>query len=143
MSDDSNTALARRVVEEFINAGDLDVADELFAPDFVNHSPNWGAAPDRAGLKRLIAETRAAFPDLRMQIEDLVAQGDKVVARFSAVGTHLGPFAGIPPTGRQLAARGFSLLRIRDGQEVERWNVQDNLETLQSLGATITLPGTG
>ncbi len=133
----------RRVVDEFLNGGNLDVADELFASDFVNHSPNWGATPDRAGVKQYIADARAAFPDMRLQVEDVVAAGDKVVVRFTTRGTHLGPFVGIPATGRQIKATGFSLLRIRHGQVVERWNVQDNLETLQSLGATIVLPEAG
>jgi steroid delta-isomerase-like uncharacterized protein len=140
---EQNVALFRRVVDEFINGGNLGLANELFAPGFVNHSPNWGMAPDRAGLKQYIAEIRTAFPDLHMQIEDIVAGGDKVVVRFTCRGTHRGAFAGIPPTGRQLRASGFSLLRMQHGQVIERWNVQDNLETLQSLGATITLPEPG
>jgi len=140
MSTDSNVALVRRFVDEVINGGHLDLVDEFFAPDFVNHSPNFGSAPDREGLKQLLGALRAAFPDAVMRVEDVVAAGDKVMIRFTSDGTQAAEFAGIPPAGRRLQARGFSLARIADGRVVERWNVQDNLETPQSLGAVVSYP---
>jgi len=140
VSTDSNVALVRRFVDEVINGGNLDLVDEFFAPDFVNHSPNFGSAPDREGLKQLLGALRVAFPDAVMRVEDVVAAGDKVMIRFTSDGTQAAEFAGIPPAGRRLQARGFSLARIADGRVVERWNVQDNLETLQSLGAVLSYP---
>ncbi len=134
MSVEENKAIARRLIDEFINKGDLSIADELFAEDFVNHDPGRGTTPDREGMKQFLINLRAAFPDQKLTVEDLIAEGDKVVLRFTGSGTHKGDLSGIPPTGKQFNVPGVSILRIADGKVVERWNVSDYLLLLQQLG---------
>ncbi|UCC60632.1 MAG: ester cyclase, partial [Dehalococcoidia bacterium] len=114
--------------------GDLSIADELFAEDFVNYDPGRGTTPDREGMKQFLINLRAAFPDQKLTVEDLIAEGDKVVLRFTGSGTHKGDLSGIPPTGKQFNVPGVSILRIADGKVVERWNVSDYLLLLQQLG---------
>src|SRR5438094_388133 len=101
MSTETNKAIVHRYVEEGYNACNMAVIDELFAADFVNHDPAQPAVRDLQGLKQLIMGQRAAFPDVRTTIEDLVVEGDTVVKRFTVPGTHTGDFYGIPPTGKQ------------------------------------------
>src|SRR5438876_12417081 len=101
MSTEENKALVRRFIEEVHNKGNVDAIDEIYAPDYVNHNPVPPYTPDREGYKRFIAETRAAFPDYRFSIDDLIAEGDKVVNRWTSRSTHRGEFMGMPATGRQ------------------------------------------
>ena len=95
---EQNKVIARRLYEEIINQGRLETADELLAPDARSHA---GAPPGPEGLKRHVTMLRSAFPDLRHNIEDVIAEGEKVVVRTTCSGTHLGDFMGIPPTGRR------------------------------------------
>ena len=114
----------------------------MFAADFVNRSPAPGQAHDREGLTQFNLAIRAAFPDLTVTIDDLIAEGDKVVWRWSARGTQRGELMGIPPTGREVTLTGISIDRLAGGQIVERWGEIDNLGLLQQLGA-IPAPGPG
>lgn len=118
-----------------INPGDLDRADELVAADFVEHNPTPGQVPGLAGFKQVVSMLRAAFPDLRITTDELVAEGDKVSVRLTARGTHQGPFQGIPPTGNRVAWEGISMLRVADGQVVERWFHADVLGLRRQLEA--------
>ncbi len=95
---EQNRAIVRRLYEEVFNQGNLGTADELLAPDARSHA---GPSPGPEGLKRHTSMLRAAFPDLHQSIEDVIAEGDKVVVRTTCTGTHVGEFMGIPPTGRQ------------------------------------------
>lgn len=140
MSTEENKALMRRITEEFINAGNLDAADEFFAADFINYSPGPGMTPDREGLKQYVSMMRSAFPDLHIEEEDIIAEGDKVVAMGKAIGTHKGDFRGIPPTGKQITVSVISIVRIAGGKVVERWNITDQLSMMQQLGILPT-PG--
>lgn len=88
MSVEQNKAIAHRIVEACINKGDLGVVDALFAADFVNYSPAWGTTLDREGTKQLVANLRTAFPDLTTTVDDLIAEGDKVVIRGTSRGIH-------------------------------------------------------
>jgi steroid delta-isomerase-like uncharacterized protein len=121
---EENKALVRRIVDEVINRGEMESFDELVATDYVDLAE--GEQPvGREEYRELIAETRAALPDLEMTIEGEVAEGDTVAIRFRASATHSGEFLGVPPTGRRLEWVGMGWLRIRDGQIVERRNVTD------------------
>ncbi len=140
MSAEECKVLARRFVEEVINGNNLAVVDELFAPDFQVRDAAFPVAPGSEGVKQVVVAMRAAFPDLQETIEDLLADGDRVMVRWSSRGTHQGPFAGIAPTGKPFVWRGVFVLRVADGRFVEMWQVHDSLGLLQQLGATITPP---
>ena len=134
MTTEANKAIIRRIVEEIQNRDNLALIDELLAPNFVNHTPAPGLPPDREGIKQLLSMFRAAFPDGSMTIEDMIAEGDKVVSRKTYRGTHQGEFLGIPPTGRHITVGLIDMMRLVDGQVVEHWNVGDDLSMLQQLG---------
>ena len=140
MSTDDHKALARRFIEEVANRGNLAIADELFAPDFEVRDAVVPAAPGPAGVKQVFAAVRTAFPDFHETLEDVLADEDRVMVRWTARGTQQGPFAGIAPTGKAVLWRGVFILRVKDGRFVEMWQVHDTLGLLQQLGATITLP---
>ncbi len=136
MSGEQLKAIARREIEEVFNAGDLDVVDELYAAEYVGHDP---ALPEPvrgpAGVKEQVSGYRAAFPDLRLTAETMLAEGDRVVIRWTAVGTHEGELFGVAPTGRQATVTGISLTRIVGGRIVEDWTSWDALGLMQQLGA--------
>jgi steroid delta-isomerase-like uncharacterized protein len=135
MSTTENRAIARRADEELFNQGNLAIADELFAPDFVYHDPvshqDWRG---RESVKGYAAALRAAFPDLHQTIEDQVADGDRVAYRWTARGTHRGELLGIAPTGRLVEFAGIAITRIVDGMIVELWEQYDALGLQQQLG---------
>jgi steroid delta-isomerase-like uncharacterized protein len=136
---EQNKMLVRRGIEEIYNRGNLAVVDEVAARDFVIHLPDADIhGPD--GAKQYVAALRGAFPDLHIAIDDQVAEGDKVVTRWSARGTHTGAFQGIPPTGKQGRMTGIDIDRIADGKVVECWVNSDDLGLLQQLGV-IPMPG--
>ncbi len=130
-----NEAVVRRFVDEYQTGGDERVAEAILADDFVDHSPFGPFSPDRDGVKQLFAALRAAFPDLRAEIEDQFSQGDKVVTRKTFHGTNDGEFMGMPPTGKQVSFDVIDILRLRDGQFVDHWNVVDAMGLMQQLGA--------
>ena len=130
---EEHKALFRRFIDEVWNNGNLAVADELFAPDaFTPSAPQ--LPPGRAGVKVIVTLWRTAFPDFHMTIEDLIAEGDKVVARFTETGTHQGEFMGIAPTGRPMSVTEIGILRLVDGKVVESWYEVDMLGLMQQLG---------
>ena len=134
MSTETNKAVVHRYVEDGYNAGNMAVIDELFATEFVNHDPSAPTVRDLEGLKQLILAQHAAFADVRTTIEDLVADGDKVVKRFIVRGTHTGDFNGIPATGKQFTLEGIDILRLVNGKIQEIWIGYDMLGVLQQLG---------
>jgi steroid delta-isomerase-like uncharacterized protein len=108
--------------------------DEIYSPDLVGHFS--GMPPIDIAMHRVFGlATYDAFSDLRRPVEDLVAEGDKVVARWTSVGTHDGPFQGIPPTGKTVTTSGITVFRLRDGKIVEEWSESDMLGMLQQVGA--------
>ena len=133
---EQNKAIVRRVPEEITSQGKLELIDELFAPDIVDHAfvPELGLAPGREGIRQFISMLRAAFPDIDIKVQDAVAEGDKVVVRNSAEGTHQGEFMGIPPSGKHAAWSEIHIARIVDGKIVEHWANVDRLGMLQQLG---------
>jgi steroid delta-isomerase-like uncharacterized protein len=138
MSTEANKAIVRRYVEAVWNARNLAVIDEVIAPGFIQHSA--GVPPGRDGVTHFFRMIDTAFPDARMTIEDIFAEGDRVVWRFSIHATHTGPFQGIPPTGTSVTITGMNIVRMADGLIVENWGQQDNLGLLQQLGV-IPAPG--
>lgn len=133
---EQNKALARRALELF-SAGDLDQMDALVSEDAVDHdaqNPNRDIhGPE--GAKRTAAIYRSAFPDLRITIEDQIAEGDKVVTRWTAVGTQDGDLPGFPASGRTSTITGIGIDRIDGGKIVETWGNWDTLGMMQQLGA--------
>lgn len=129
-----NKQLARYIFEEIENKGNLAVADEIFANDFVNHTP-FGNMHGPEGAKQFATMLRTAFPDLHINIEDQIAEGDKVASRWTAIGTHQGTFQGLPPTGRPIEITGMVITRIANGKIVEQWGNPDLLSMMQQLGA--------
>src|SRR4029450_5401888 len=115
--------------------GQADLADRYYAPDYVDHTPSpiRRQAPGREGVRQATALFREAFPDTRHTIEDLVAEGDRVVARVSARATHTGPLFGHPPTGRVVTLTGITIYRIVGGRIAERW-AEHGLGVLEQLG---------
>jgi steroid delta-isomerase-like uncharacterized protein len=136
VSAEENKRISRRLAEEGFAQGNVDVIDEVVAENFVNHDP--GAPPDlppgREGVKVLATLYRSAFPDTQFTIEDIVAEGDKVVTRWKARGTHQGDFAGLPATGKQATVTGITIDRVEGGKIVESWNEYNQLGLLQQLG---------
>ncbi len=134
MSTEANKALVRRWVEEVLNKGNLAAIEELFAPDFVDHTnpPDW--PPGREGHKQIMTVFHTAFPDFHYGIEHEVAEGDMVMVRGTYHLTHKGEFFGIAPTGKQVTTTGMHLLRLAAGELVEHWCNNDDLGTMRQLG---------
>lgn len=131
---EENKMIARRHVEEVLSQGNLGLIDEIFASDFVGHA----ASEEKLGpeaMKQFVAGLRRAFPDLRITVEDQIAEGDKVSMRWTALGTHKGEFQGMPPTGKQMTMTAMTLARIANGKIVESWTEKDSLGMLQQIGA--------
>jgi len=114
--------------------GDVAVGEKLLGDDFVDHTPFGTFSPDKPGVLALFTMLRGAFPDFRAEIHLMLEDGDKVVTRKTFHGTHEGDFAGIPPTGTEVAFDVIDIVRIRSGQIAEHWNIVDQLGLLQQLG---------
>ena len=135
MSIEENKAIVSRATEEIFNKNNLAVVDELYATNFVSHGSDIpGVTPDREGYKQFVTMSRTALPDFHTTIEDMIAEGDKVVQRFTARGTHKGEFMGIPPTGKQVTITGIAIDRIAGGKIVENWVNMDMLGMMVQLG---------
>jgi steroid delta-isomerase-like uncharacterized protein len=132
---EQNKNLVRRALEEVWNRGNYAVVDELVAKDYLGHSGAEGPETHgREGYRKFFATQREAFPDIEYEIEDQIAEGDKVVTRWTARATHTGEFQGIPPTGRPGTVTGMTIFRIADGSVVECWTNMDELGMMQQLG---------
>jgi predicted ester cyclase len=138
MTAEENKALIRRYYEE-IDAAAKDergasVLDEFIASNFLNHDPSPGFTPDLEGLKQAYNHFLAANPDGYHVVEDMIAEGDKVMTRLSAYGTQTGELFGIPPTGKQVSMTAIAIHRVANGKIVEHWSELDNLGMMQQLG---------
>jgi steroid delta-isomerase-like uncharacterized protein len=130
-----NKTIVRRLFEEVWNKGNLSVADELFAPSYDHHDPSTpdvGRGPESE--KKRATLYRTAFPDLRLTIEDIIAEGETVVARWSCRGTHKGDLSGIAPTGKQFTISGVSIARFTGSKMAEGWINWDAQGLMQQLG---------
>ncbi len=137
MSLEANKAVVIQLYQEVFNKGDLDLADKLIAPNAINHDPQQppGVPSGPQGLKVAVTMLRNAFPDDHHTIDDLVAEGDKVVVRTTHSGTHQGSFLGLAPTGKHIINTSIHIFRIASGKIVEVWANRDDLGVLQQLGA--------
>jgi steroid delta-isomerase-like uncharacterized protein len=133
-----NKAVVAAFVEDVINQGRLDRADDLVALDFVELDPLPGQQQGREGLKDVIGGMRAAFPDLHWVLDEVVAEGDKVVSRFTWTGTHRAAFLGIPSTGRKVTVKGVVIDRLADGKMADSRILMDSLGLMQQLGVLPT-----
>lgn len=132
---EKNKRIERRFYEEAWNKGNIELVDELTAGDYLLHELTDDLIVGPDGLKRNIATVRGAFPNLHLTIEDQIAEGDRVVTRWTARGTHQGHFEGIPPTGKEMQVAGISISRLVAGKFVEAWMSLDRLGLLQQLNA--------
>ena len=140
MSAEQNKAIARRFIEEVWNNQNLAAVDELYAPNAVEHRDLPPFDLDRESAKQYTAPLFSAFPDVHVTIEDMVAEGDTVVTRWIAHGTHQGELMGITPTGKTIAVMGISIGRHdANGQLVESWTTWDRLSMLQQLDINLVL----
>jgi len=132
---EANKNVVRRLFEEVWNKSNLPVADEIFAPTYIHHDPSTpdvGRGPESE--KKRATLYRTAFPDLRLTIEEIIAEGETVMARWSCRGTHKGDFSGIAPTGKHIIISGVSIARFANGKMVEGWINWDALGLMQQLG---------
>ena len=140
----ANKLIGRRVFVELWGEGKLELADELYVPDYVDHvgrGPEASRVIGPEGIKQAVTLFRNAFPDLHYSVEAQLAEGELVLSRFSASGTQTGEFLGKAPTGRQVSYTGMDLNRIVDGRIVESWVSYDALGLLQQLGLVPPLEG--
>jgi len=135
MSSAEQKAIVRRVIEEIVSQGQLELADELIAETYVHHGAIPGLSPGRQGFCQVATLLRTAFPDLRVTIEDLIAEEAMVAFRVVTSGTHQGAVGGIPPTGKRAMFTAIQIYRIDAGQVVERWGEGDIIGLLQQLDA--------
>lgn len=133
MSIQENKAVVRRFVEEMQNQHNLDMVDELFSPDFLDHSGR-ANPPTLEGVKPLFAFMFSAFPDMHFTIQQQLAEGDRVMTYKTFCGTHQGDFMGIAPTGKQVVFDNIDIFTVKDGKITEHWTVGDMLSMMQQLG---------
>ena len=131
---EENKAIARRLIDELANKGNMAVIPELAAADFVSHQIGGEDVRGHEGLRQLMTMYRTAFPDLHMTVEDQIAEEDRVVTRWTARGTHKGDLQGIPPTGKQVTVTGIAIDRFVGGKIAEEWEVFDQMGMMQQLG---------
>src|SRR5712691_9453084 len=140
MSTETNKASVRRFYDEVINKKNRAAIDEFIDPNYIDHAAPPGTPGGIAGAKQTISMYLTAFPDLHFTVEDIITEGDKVVARLTARGTQQGAFMGIPPTGKQATVTAIDINRYAGGKSVEHWLNMDTLGLLQQLGV-IPAPG--
>ncbi len=133
MSDEENKNIVRRFFEEGPSKGDLSTANKLLAPNFVLHVP-LPCSPGIQGIDEVISACRAAFEGLNVTVEDMVAEGDKVAARFTARGIHKGVFMGVQPTGKPITMTGIEIFRIEKDKIAELWGEANLIGLMQQLG---------
>jgi steroid delta-isomerase-like uncharacterized protein len=139
MSTEQNKALFQQLIR-LQESGDLNTVDQVIAPNWVNHDPSLPPLQGYEGFRQLTMAFRSAFPDMRIEIEDILAEGDKVAARLRLRGTNSGSFQGMPPTGKVVDATGTGIFRVVDGRVTDNWVNFDMLGLLQQLGI-VPAPG--
>ena len=131
-----NKAVVRRAVEELFNTGNLEIEDEVFAPDFVDHSPSDLESSGLENFKRFVVGWRAAFPDTRSAVEDMIAEGDRVEVRWTTQATHRGEFLGVPPAGNVMTARWLGIF-LSNGKIADIWDHYETQWLLHQLGVDL------
>jgi predicted ester cyclase len=138
VSTEENKALVRRYVEQVLNEGNLDAIDDFVSPNYKRYFSATAAPAAIEGQRQRLSELRAAFPDIHLAIDDLIAEGDRIAFRATLRGTHGGTFQGLAPTGKPVTAFAFDVIRIENGKFLEHWGGPDLLTLLQQLGAVIS-----
>jgi steroid delta-isomerase-like uncharacterized protein len=136
---EDNKAVIRHYLEEAWNQKNLGILDQLTASNYARYISGQASPLDREGQKQRIASFHQGLPDVHLTLEDLVAEGDRVVFRISLRGTHTGTLMGVPPTGKQVTISAIDIARLADGKIVEHWGQMDTFGLLQQLGA-ISMP---
>ena len=131
---EENRAIVQRFGEEVWNKGNLAAVDELVTLDFAGHGPGRRVTRGPEELKKVVARMRAAFPDIRFTVEDEIAEGDRVVTRWTGQGTHQGEWRGIAATGKQVSFSGIAIRRIAGGRIAERWVNADYSALMRQIG---------
>lgn len=134
MATEDYRALIERAKELIWNEGELEAVDRYYSREFVNHDPNRPDVQTREQFRSWVQEARTAFPDFRVRVVDAIMEGDEIVARWEAEGTHKGPLLGIAPTEKHVKFTGATIYRFRDGMIVESWWNRDELGLMQQLG---------
>ena len=129
----------QRFYDDFINAGNLSVIDEIIGPNYINHAAPFGLSNDKEGLKKLLEEFILAFPDQHIEAKMIFAKDDMAIAYWEITGTHQGKFFGVEPTGKKMKMTGIDIDRVKDGKIVEHWGGEDMMSLLSQIGA-IKLP---
>jgi steroid delta-isomerase-like uncharacterized protein len=131
---DTNKGIVRDFIDALFTQGDLGAVDRYLAPDFVDHDPPFGGPGGAEGIRGAGALMRSGCPDWHSEVHSLIGEGDIVVERFTASGTHQGEMMGVAPSGQVLELDGINVFRIREGKIVERWGRLDELGLLRQLG---------
>jgi steroid delta-isomerase-like uncharacterized protein len=135
MSTEQNKASAHQFIEEVLNQGIMSRINELLAPDFVEHEELPPGVPrDREGVTLLMTMLRSAFPDFKATIDDMIAEGDKVVVRMTWTGTQQGEFMGMPPSGKPMSIGVIDIFRMEKDKLVEHWGLSDTMSMMEQLG---------
>lgn len=137
MSTEDNKAVINRLYEEVFNKGNLALVDELIAPNYVSHAPGGQEFKGTDGFKQFVTQSRAVLPDLKMTLEHIVAEGDKVAHTARMQGTFNGEYMGITPTGKQVIITNTTISRFEGGKEVEAWMNYDQLSMYQQMGIPV------
>ncbi len=138
MSVEANKAQTRQIIDQGWNKGNMDALDDLISPDFVNRTAS-KSNETRDGFKQRVQMIRTAFPDWEMTADEMLGEGDRVVTRWRARGTHRGSFRGIAATGKKIEVTGIAIDRVVDGKRVEGWVEWDMLGLLQQLGGKLVV----
>ena len=131
---EENKRLVHRALEEVFAGGDLNSIDEIFHPNFINHEAGPRTPPGPEGLKMTVSWLRSSFSDLHYDIDDMIVEGDKVVARVTSSGRHTGQFIGFRPTGKRFSVEQIHIYRIADSKIIEHWSSRDDLAQGMQLG---------
>ena len=134
MTAEDNKRATRRLLEELFEKGNLEAAEELVHPGFVNHEAPPGSPQGPEGLKETVSWLRELWGPMRFEIEDEISEGDKLVARVLMHGRHVGEFLGREPTGKEFATKQIHVWRLEDGKVIEHWSVRDDLSQALQLG---------
>lgn len=137
---EANKTLVRQYYDQILNAGKFDAMGDYVSPNYKRYLSALAAPINADAQKQRLAGLRAAFPDLKLTIDDIIAEGDRVAIRGTVTATQKGAFSGIPPTGKQATVTALETLRIENGKIVEHWGGSDNLDMMQQLGAIPAAP---
>ena len=132
---EQNKTVVRRVIEEIVNQGNFSLISELISPQYAYFEPTVGPVRGREGYNQIVATYRTAFPDMKLTIDEQIAEGDKVVTRWTADGTHRGELMGLAGTGKRVSVQGVVISRLKEGQIVEDYETYDVHGMMRQLGA--------